>query len=143
MFSVPICLESRDAISRILTLLEEQKFDYQIARGIRDQAGYREIEIKVVYPSIFFIDITPVHMKKFKIASSFRVHDLKDKFEQGGHTYDLDPQLARQHMESILFKFVFAGERPWNFEKGSFFTRIEPERIAMKQKWERFLGEEL
>ncbi|MBU7042541.1 MAG: hypothetical protein HXS47_03035 [Theionarchaea archaeon] len=143
MFTVPISLKSRDAISRLLTLLEEQRYDYQIVEGVRDQKGYREIEIRVVYPSIFTISIVPAQVKKFKISSSFSVHDFEHKFEQGGHTYDLDPQLARQHMENLLFKFIFAGERPWNFEKGSFFTRIEPERIAMKQKWERFLGEKL
>ena len=73
----------------------------------------------------------------------FKVYDLENKFQQGEQVYDLDPQLARQHMESILFKFIFAGDKPWNFEKGSFFTRIEPERFAMKQKWEKFLGEKL
>jgi len=143
MFTVPICIQSRDAISRLLTVLEEQQYDYQIIQGTRDQEGYRDLEIKILYPSIFFISITPVHMKKFKITSLFEVYDLENKFYQGEQVYDLDPQLARQHMESILFKFVFAGERPWNFEKGSFFTRIEPERFAMKQKWEKFLGEEL
>jgi hypothetical protein len=82
-------------------------------------------------------------LKKFKISSLFRVFGLENKFQEMGDEYELDPQLARQHMESLLFKFVFAGERLWNFEKGSFFTRIEPERLAAKQKWEKFLGEKL
>ena len=143
MFEVAISLESKGASSRLFTLLEEQKYDYQIMRGIRDPEGFRELEVKILYPSIFFVSITPVDLKKFKISSLFRVFGLKNKFQEMGKEYDLDPQLSRQHMENLLFKFVFAGERPWNFEKGSFFTRIEPERLAAKQKWEKFLGEEL
>lgn len=143
MFEVPISLTSKEASSRLLTLLEEQKYDYQIVRGIRDPEGFRELEVKILYPSIFFISITPLMSKKFKISSLFRVFGLENKFYQHGEKYDIDPQLARQHMESLLFKFVFAGEQLWDFEKGSFFTRIEPERLAAKHKWEKFLGEEL
>ena len=143
MFEVAISLESKEASSRLLKLLEEQKYDYQIVRGIRDPEGFRELEVKILYPSIFFISIHPLDLKKYKISSLFRVFGLENKFQEMGDEYELDPQLARQHMESLLFKFVFAGERLWNFEKGSFFTRIEPERLAAKQKWETFLGEEL
>lgn len=143
LFEVAISLESKEVSERLLRLLEEQKYDYQIIRGIRDPEGFRELEVKVLYPSIFSVSITPTDTKKFKTASSFQVFGLENKFYQTGEYYDLDPQLARQHMESLLIKFVYAGERPWNFEKGSFFTRIEPERLAAKQKWERFLGEEL
>lgn len=143
MFEVAISLESKEASSRLLKLLEEQKYDYQIVRGIRDPEGFRELEVKILYPSIFFISIHPLDVKKFKISSLFRVFGLENKFQEMGDEYELDPQLARQHMESLLFKFVFAGERLWNFEKGSFFTRIEPERLAAKQKWETFLGEKL
>jgi hypothetical protein len=143
MFEVAISLNSKEANSRLLTLLEEQKYDYQIIRGIRDPEGFRELEVKVLYPSIFWVDITPLSEKKFRAASLFRVHGLESKFQQQGQTYELGPQLARQHMENLLFKFIYAGERPWNFEKGSFFSRVEPERVAAKQKWEKFLGEEL
>jgi hypothetical protein len=143
MFEVAISLNSKKASTRLLKLMEEQKYDYQILRGIRDPEGFRELEIKVLYPSIFFISISPLDIKKFKIASLFKVWGLESRFQQHGKEYDLDPQLARQHMENLLFKFIFAGERLWNFEKGSFFTRIEPERLAAKQKWEKFLGEEL
>jgi hypothetical protein len=143
MFEVAISLESKEASSRLLKLLEEQKYDYQIVRGIRDPEGFRELEVKILYPSVFFISINPLDLKKFKISSLFRVFGLENKFQEMGDEYELDPQLARQHMESLLFKFVFAGERLWNFEKGSFFTRIEPERLAAKQKWEKFLGEKL
>jgi hypothetical protein len=143
MFEVAISLDSKEASSRLLTLLEEQKYDYQIIRGIRDLEGFRELEVKVLYPSIFFVGISPLETKKFKKASLFRVSRLESRFQQHGKKYELGPQLARQHMENLLFKFVYAGERPWNFEKGSFFTRIDPERLAVKQKWEKFLGEEL
>jgi len=143
MFEVAISLNSKETCERLLTLLEEQKYDYQILRGIRDPEGFRELEVKVLYPSIFFVSVVPLSTKKFKIASLFRVFGLENEFYQRGEKYELDPQLARQHMENLLFKFVFAGERPWNFEKGSFFARVEPERLAAKQKWERFLGEEL
>ncbi|MBU7014247.1 MAG: hypothetical protein HXS52_09930 [Theionarchaea archaeon] len=143
MFEVAISLNSKEASSRLLALLEEQKFDYQIIRGIRDPEGYRELEVRVLYPSIFWVTITPSKDKKFKVASLFSVHGLESKFEQQGETYELGPQLARQHMESLLFKFIYAGERPWSFEKGSFFSRVEPEKVAAKQKWEKFLGEEL
>ena len=143
MFEVAISLTSKKASSRLLTLLEEQKYDYVIVSGIRDPEGFRELEVKVGYPSIFFVRITPIDTKKFKIASLFSVFGLESKFQQKGKEYDLDPQLARQHMENLLFKFVFAGERPWNFEKGSFFARIESDRAAAKLKWEEFLGEEL
>ncbi|MGD2247628.1 MAG: hypothetical protein PVF58_04420 [Candidatus Methanofastidiosia archaeon] len=143
MFEVAISLNSKKASSRLLKLLEEQKYDYQILKGIRDPEGFRELEIKVLYPSIFFISISPLDIKKFIISSLFKVWGLESKFQQQGKEYDLDAQLARQHMENLLFKFIFVGERPWNFEKGSFFTRIEPERLAAKQKWEKFLGEEL
>jgi len=143
MFEVAISLDSREGCSRLLTLLEEQKYDYQIMRGIRDPEGFRELEVKILYPSIFFVSIAPLTTKKFKKAALFKVFGLENKFYQTGEKYGLDPQLARQHMENLLFRFVFAGERPWNFEKGSFFTRIEPERLAAKQKWERFLGERL
>ncbi|MBU7045256.1 MAG: hypothetical protein HXS54_02380 [Theionarchaea archaeon] len=143
MFEVAISLRSKEASSRLLKLLEEQKYDYQIMRGIRDPEGFRELEVKIVYPSIFSISIYPLEVKKFKISSLFKVYGLENKFQEMGGEYDIDPHLARQHMESLLFKFVFAGERPWNFEKGSFFTRIEPERLSAKQKWEKFLGEEL
>jgi len=143
MFEVPISLPSKEASSRLLRLLEEQKYDYQIVRGIRDPEGFRELEVKILYPSIFFISIFPSTVKKFKTSSIFRIFGLENKFQQHGEEYTIDPQLARQHMESLLFKFVFAGERLWNFEKGSFFTRIEPERMAAKQKWEKFLGEKL
>lgn len=143
MFEVAISLKSKEASSRLLKLLEEQKYDYQIVRGIRDPEGFRELEVKILYPSIFSISIHPLDLKKFKISSLFRVFGLENKFQEMGDEYELDPQLARQHMESLLFKFVFAGERLWNFEKGSFFTRIEPERLAAKQKWETFLGEKL
>jgi len=112
-------------------------------RGIRDPRGFRELEVKILYPSIFCVSISPLEVKKFKHSSLFKVFGIESKFQQGSEEYDLDPHLARQHMESLLFKFIFAGERPWNFEKGSFFTRIEPERLAAKQKWEKFLGEEL
>jgi hypothetical protein len=143
MFEVAISLHSKEASSRLLTLLEEQKYDYRITRGIRDLEGFRELEVKVVYPSIFFVGITPLREKKFKTASLFKVFGLESRFQQQGREYNLDPQLARQHMENLLFKFVYAGERPWNFEKGSFFARIEPEKLAAQQKWEKFLGEEL
>jgi hypothetical protein len=140
MFEVAISLRSKEASSRLLKLLEEQKYDYQIMRGIRDPEGFRELEVKIVYPSIFFINIYPLEVK---ISSLFKVYGLENKFQEMGGEYELDPHLARQHMESLLFKFIFAGERPWNFEKGSFFTRIEPEQLAAKQKWEKFLDEEL
>ncbi|MBU6996815.1 MAG: hypothetical protein HXS41_11200 [Theionarchaea archaeon] len=143
MFEVAISLNSKEASSRLLALLEEQKFDYQIVRGIRDPEGFRELEVKVLYPSIFWVTITPLYEKKFKTASLFHVHGLESKFEQQGATYELAPQLARQHMENLLFKFIYVGERPWNFEKGSFFSRVEPEKVAARQKWEKFLGEEL
>lgn len=143
MFEVAISLESKEASSRLLNLLEDQKCDYQIVRGIRDQEGFRELEVKILYPSIFFVSIVPLNLKKFKKSSLFRVFGMENKFQEMEEQFELDPQLARQHMESLLFKFIFAGERPWNFEKSSFFTRIEPERLAAKQKWEKFLGEEL
>lgn len=143
MFEVAISLTSKEASSRLLALLEEQKYDYQIIRGIRDPEGFRELEVKVLYPSVFSLSIHPLSEKKFKTASTFRVFGLENKFHQHGNEYDIDPQLAKQHMESLLFRFVLSGERLWNFEKGSFFTRIEPERLAAKQKWEKFLGEEL
>lgn len=143
MLEVAVSFESRETISRLLDLLEEQKYDYEIVKGIRDLEGFRELEVKVLSPSIFSVRVSSLAVGKFKKASLFSVFGLENKFEQGGRTYELDPQLARQHMESLLFKFVFTGERPWNFEKGSFFTRIEPERLAAKRKWERFLGEKL
>lgn len=143
MFEVVVSFDSRETISRLLTLLEEEKYDYQIMRGIRGPEGFRELEVKVLSPSLFFLRIAPLITKKFKKASLFTVSGLENKFQQAGKEYELDSQLARQHMESLLFKFIFAGERPWNFEKGSFFTRIEPERVIAKRKWEQFLGEEL
>ncbi len=143
MFEVAISLSSKEASSRLLTILEEQKYDYVIVRGIRDPEGFRELEVNVTYPSIFFVDITPLAVKKFKVASRFTVFGLESKFQQKGKEYGLDHQLARQHMENLLFKFIFAGERPWSFEKGSFFARVEPEKVAAKQKWEKFLGEKL
>jgi hypothetical protein len=143
MFEVAISLETKEASSRLLNLLEEQKYDYQIIRGIRDPEGFRELEVKVLYPSIFSISIAPLHSKEFKISSLFRVFGQENKCQEMGEEFALDSQLARQHMESLLFKFIFAGERPWNFEKGSFFTRIEPERLVAKRKWEQFLGESL
>jgi hypothetical protein len=143
MFEVAISLTTKEASSRLLTILEEQKYDYVIVSGIRDPEGFRELEVKVGYPSIFFVSITPLDTKKFKIASLFTVFGLESKFQQRGKEYDLDPQLARQHMENLLFRFIFAGKEPWNFVKGSFFARVEGDRAAAKLKWEKFLGETL
>ncbi len=143
MFEVVISLSCKEASSRLFSLLEEEKFDYQIVRGIRDPEGFRELELKALYPVIFSVGITPLESKKFKTASLFKISQLENKFQQLGKEYDLDPQLARQHLERFLLKFIYAGEKPWSFEKGSFFARVDVDRLAARQKWEKFLGEEL
>jgi hypothetical protein len=150
IFEVPMSFPPSHACRRLLECLEAQHFLYKIVRGIRDKE-YREIHVLVSNPVVFNISISKANGEG-GVLSWLSVFDLKEEFVDEGKIFPIVPDIARQHVCGLLWRFLSRDKTfPWIFqreEKKGFLFFAKKERVVgdfhkAKRKWEQFLGEEI